>query len=261
MSAQALKYKEKGNAEFKKGNHAKAIEFYTYATELDPKNHIFFTNRATAYFKMQKYDKALRDSQKSIKLNSGWWKGYLKATESMMKLGQFQQAVEMAGKGAQSFPDRKIFKQMKVQAKAAMMEGMSAAEIHKVAGNEAFKSGKIEEAIEHYTLAVGEGDKKTEEGKAILAAVYANRAACNRQLYMHDEVVKDCSKCLQLQPQNVKAFIRRAQSYESLERYREALADFEAASRLNGGNVATAGASRVRRGLRQMEKLRAQGRN
>jgi tetratricopeptide (TPR) repeat protein len=73
-SVQAEKYKEQGNAEFKKGNHAKAIEFYTYATEIDPRNHLLFSNRATAYYTMQKYDKSLRDSEKAIALNNSWWK-------------------------------------------------------------------------------------------------------------------------------------------------------------------------------------------
>ncbi len=68
---------QKGNDEFKKGNHAKAIEYYTYATELDPKNHIFFSNRATAYFSMQDYAKSLRDSEKAVALDNTWWKVFI----------------------------------------------------------------------------------------------------------------------------------------------------------------------------------------
>ena len=28
------------------GNFEKAIEYYTYATEIDPKNHLYYTNRS-----------------------------------------------------------------------------------------------------------------------------------------------------------------------------------------------------------------------
>lgn len=49
VNAEAEKYKDKGNAEFKAGNHGKAIEYYTYATEMDPKNYIYFTNRLVAF--------------------------------------------------------------------------------------------------------------------------------------------------------------------------------------------------------------------
>lgn len=257
MSAQALKYKEKGNAEFKKGNHAKAIEFYTYATELDPKNHIFFTNRATAYFKMGRYDRSLRDADKSIKLNDKWWKGYLKKCESLIKLERHQEAMETAQLGAQIFPEQAMFPTLVKRARASMFSGMSEAEVHKINGNEAFKSGKIEEAIEHYTQAIGALDTQTPEGREIAAAVYGNRAACNRQLYMHDEVVKDCTKALSFKPGHVKAFIRRAQSYESLEKYEEALADYSVASTMGGGSVATSGAARVRNGLRQLKAQKA----
>jgi tetratricopeptide (TPR) repeat protein len=39
------------------GDHAKAIEMYTYATEMDPNNPIFYTNRSNAYFMMKNWDK------------------------------------------------------------------------------------------------------------------------------------------------------------------------------------------------------------
>lgn len=257
MSAQALKYKEKGNAEFKKGNHGKAIEYYTYAVEMDPRNHIFFTNRATAYFKMARFDKSLRDSNKAIKLNNGWWKGHLKKAESLMALERFDDAEVAAQLGLQLFSDKPHFKNLKDKAKRAKMKGMSTAEIHKVEGNDHFKSGRIEKAIASYTSAICAMDTKTASGKAIAAACYGNRAACNRQLYLHDKVVKDATKALEYNPQHVKSYIRRAQSYESLEKYELALADFTTASGMNGGTVATSGASRVRQGLRQLEKLKA----
>lgn len=63
-----------GNAAFKRGDMGAAIEHYTFATEMDPTNHIFFTNRAAAYAHMKKWDKSLRDSNKSIKLKSDWHK-------------------------------------------------------------------------------------------------------------------------------------------------------------------------------------------
>lgn len=51
-----------------------AIEFYTYATEMDPKNHIYMTNRALCYASMKKWDKSLRDADKAIALKPDWEK-------------------------------------------------------------------------------------------------------------------------------------------------------------------------------------------
>jgi len=250
---------QKGNDEFKKGNHAKAIEYYTYATELDPKNHIFFSNRATAYFSMQDYAKSLRDSEKAVALDNTWWKGHSKGVECLMKLNRFQEAADKATACARQFSKEEgerttQFAKFAADAKAALRGSMSPAEWNKTLGNEAFKAGKIDEAIKLYGEALRTVDTKTDEGKSLASAIYANRAACNRQLYMHDEVVADCTRSIELEPENVKAFIRRAQSYESMEKYSKALSDFEFASANGGGKVAMDGAARVRKGMANFEK-------
>jgi len=82
MSAEG--YKEKGNEEFKKGNYEKAIEFYTYATEMDPKNHIYMTNRSLCYASMQKWDKSLRDADKAVFLKADWEKVH-KSSNTIIK--------------------------------------------------------------------------------------------------------------------------------------------------------------------------------
>jgi stress-induced-phosphoprotein 1 len=255
MSKQALKYKEQGNAEFKKGNHAKAIEYYTYATELDPNNHIFFSNRATAYFTMGNYEKSLRDSNKAITKNVQWWKGHHKKIECLLKLNRPTEAQEAAVAAQRLFPDKTAFNQLEAQAKAAQRGSMSPAEWLKTQGNEHFKAGRVPEAIKAYSDALAQADTGTPEGKKMAATIYCNRAACNRQLYLHEKVVSDCGIAIRLDPTNVKAFIRRAQSLESMEKYAEALEDFQKATSMGGGQVASAGASRVRRGLAAFQKM------
>jgi len=248
-SAQAEKYKEQGNAEFKKGNHAKAIEYYTYATEIEPRNHLLFSNRATAYYTMQKYDKSLRDSERAIALNSSWWKGHYKKIECLTQLGRHEEAASAAVACARQFPDQPGFKTLETQARSAMRGSMPPAEYAKVQGNEHFKAGRMEEAMKAYSSAIALCDNNSPEGKVMASTIYCNRAAVNRQLYMHDEVISDCSIAIRLDPSNVKAFIRRAQSYEAVEKYATALEDFEAASRMGGGEVAQTGAMRVRRAI------------
>jgi stress-induced-phosphoprotein 1 len=250
VNQQALRYKEQGNAEFKKGNYGKAIEFYTYATELDPNNHIFFSNRATAYFTMGKFDKSLRDSNKAIQKNDQWWKGHKRKIECLIKLNRHQEAADHARGCVTQFPEKAEFATLLATAERTMRSSMSPAEWSKQLGNTAYQNGDQEGAIRHYSDAIGSVDRSTPEGKALAATLYCNRAACNRQLYMHDDVVADCTRAIKLDPSKTKAYIRRAQSYESLEKYQEALADFEQASLLGGGNVAMNGAARVRRGLR-----------
>ena len=50
-------------------------------------------------------------------------------------------------------------------------------------------------------------------------------AACYKQISNFDGVIGDCSAVLEVDPENVKALIRRAQAFEGVERYRFALQD------------------------------------
>lgn len=251
----AEKYKLQGNEEFKKGNHEKAIEFYTYATEMDPNNHIYFTNRSNAYFKMKIFEKSLRDAAKSVKLNPKWSKGHYRMGLAMLELNQPQDALKAFQEAVNLEGDNKTYVQAVAQAKAAFMKDMSQAEILKTDGNDNFKAGKIEEAIKAYTAAIGVA-KNNEKEIQIKADCFANRAACNRQLYKDVEVVADCTKAIELVPNHVKAYIRRAQGYESQEKYEKALADYQKASILAPNTkVAYEGASRVRTALKKIGRM------
>lgn len=252
---QATKYKEQGNKAFKAGNHAKAIEYYTYATELDPKNPIFFTNRSTAYFKMEKYDKSLRDANKAIKCDPKWAKGYYRKGVVLMAMDQHKEALPQLEKAAKLKPDNMSFSNAVAQCKAHHMKGMSPAEIVKMEANELFKCGKIDEAIVKYTQALA-ACRNNDKDKLVKADIYANRAACHRQLYMSKKVVHDCTEALKLNPNHVKALIRRGQAQESLEKFKEALEDFQRANYLAPGTpVAVQGASRIRSALKRERKM------
>lgn len=251
-TAGAEKMKEKGNEFFKKGDYASAIEHYTYATEMDPNNPVFFTNRSTCYYKMDKMDKSLRDAQKSIKLDSSWAKGYYRVGLAQLALGQKKEAVEALKKAVDLQPDGAGFKADYAKAKASLMAGLSAADLLKTEGNEFFQKGDQEGAIKKYTEAY---DLCTTEENELKASILANRAACYRQLYNPDAVVADCTEAIELSPNYAKAYIRRAQAYENLEKYNEALEDFQKASILAPNTpVAYQGAARIRDAIKRNQK-------
>jgi tetratricopeptide (TPR) repeat protein len=252
MSAEAERWKEKGNEEFKKGNMQQAIEYYTYATEMDPKNHIFFTNRAAAYAHMQKWEKSLRDAQKSIDLNPSWDKGHWRIGNAYMAMENYAEAEKAFKTASDLAPDNATYKELHKKAKKAALKGMSEAEILKKEGNEAYSLGDQEGAIKKYTSAIEACEAKE---AALKADLLANRAACYRQLYNPKACVDDCTAALALVPGHVKALIRRAQSLENLEKYEDALRDFEQANILAPGTkVASEGAARIRAALKRNEK-------
>lgn len=102
---------------------------------------------------------------------------------------------------------------------------LSSTERHKEKGDELYKDAKFEDAVAEYTKCI---DALKREGKGtseLALKAYSNRAACNKQISHFDGTIEDCTAVLEIEPDNVKALIRRAQAFEGVERYRFALQD------------------------------------
>lgn len=95
----------------------------------------------------------------------------------------------------------------------------------KEAGNRAYGAKDFEKAIGLYS-------------KAILCkpdpVYYSNRAACYNALSDWDKVVEDTTAAINLNPEYIKALNRRADAYDHLGRYSEALLDFTASCIIDG---------------------------
>ena len=75
----------------------------------------------------------------------------------------------------------------------------------------------------------------------------------NVQLYEPQKVRDDCNAALNLVPNHAKALLRRGQALESLEKYKDALADFEAVLRTDpNSNMALQAITRIKRSMKQM---------
>ncbi|GAA5813426.1 hypothetical protein MFLAVUS_006904 [Mucor flavus] len=88
-------------------------------------------------------------------------------------------------------------------------------------GNECFRAGKARypDAIAFYSKALDTECSDT----SIMEACYANRAACNLELRNYGRVLTDCSKCLEINPKNVKAFYRSARALFALDKLVETI--------------------------------------
>lgn len=64
--------KEKGNAALSAGDYLSAVEHYTKAIDLDPKNHVLYSNRSAAYAKQGNYQKALEDAETTVSIKPDW---------------------------------------------------------------------------------------------------------------------------------------------------------------------------------------------
>ena len=58
-----------------------------------------------------------------------------------------------------------------------------------------------------------------------MAVYYKNRAACYLKIEKYNEAIVDCTRAVEIAPNDPKALFRRCQAYEALERHQDAYKD------------------------------------
>lgn len=99
--------KAAGNEQFKRGEFLKAAASYTKAIKAEPENHVFYSNRAQAFLKISKVNRALEDADRCIELAPDFVKGYHRKALALAALGRKDEACDVALKACQMEPDNK----------------------------------------------------------------------------------------------------------------------------------------------------------
>ncbi|NXY79940.1 TTC31 protein, partial [Glareola pratincola] len=81
-----------GNEAAQKGRYAEAVQAFTEAVKLNPREHRLFGNRSYCYEKLQRYEEALRDAQVSLGLQPGWPKGFFRKGKALRGLKRYAEA-------------------------------------------------------------------------------------------------------------------------------------------------------------------------
>ncbi|KAI9734242.1 MAG: Hsp90 cochaperone [Cirrosporium novae-zelandiae] len=68
--------KAEGNKAFIAKDFDKAVELFSKAIEIDPQNHVLYSNRSGAYASQKNFNKALEDAQKVTEIKPDWPKGW-----------------------------------------------------------------------------------------------------------------------------------------------------------------------------------------
>lgn len=92
-------------------------------------------------------------------------------------------------------------------------------------GNEQFKKGDYGEAEDSYTKALQICPACFQKDRAVL---FSNRAAAKLKQDKTEAALNDCSKAVELDPNYIRALLRRAELYEKTEKLDEALEDYKA---------------------------------
>ncbi|XP_057766430.1 TPR repeat-containing thioredoxin TTL1-like isoform X2 [Salvia miltiorrhiza] len=181
--------------------------------------------RAEALLKLHQLDDAflaspsIHNSAPSTHLHSQskifgmLFEAYLYFVRSQIELakGRFESAVTAIEKAGQIDP-RNV--EISILLSNVRLVGRARAR-----GNDLFKSERFTEACSAY----GEG-LKLDPSNSVL---YCNRAACWFKLGMWERSVDDCNQALRIQSNYIKALLRRAASNSKLERWSEAVRDYE----------------------------------
>ncbi|GIY83832.1 tetratricopeptide repeat protein 1 [Caerostris darwini] len=101
-------------------------------------------------------------------------------------------------------------------------------------GNDCFKKAEYKESANLYTQALNTCPLKFQNDRSIL---YANRAAARIVLEKKEEAVLDCNKAIELNPNYVKALLRRAQLHKKMENLEKALEDYQKILELDRSNA------------------------
>lgn len=94
-------------------------------------------------------------------------------------------------------------------------------------GNEAYRSGDYEEAILYYSRSIS---------LIQTAASINNRALAYLKIQKWDKALFDCRVVLDMEPNNIKALLRRGSAYKGKKDYEKARADFQQALDLEPAN-------------------------
>ncbi|KAM1256820.1 hypothetical protein ACFX2I_030877 [Malus domestica] len=133
-----------------------------------------------------------------------------------LAFGRFENAVTAAEKAGQ-IDSRNI-------EAAVLLSNVRLVMRARARGNDLFKSERFTEACAAY----GEG-LRLDPSNSVL---YCNRAACWFKLGMWERSIEDCNQALCIKHNYTKALLRRAASNSKLERWIEALKDYEVLRRL-----------------------------
>lgn len=93
---ESQKFKDEGNAAFKEGKWEVAIDLYTQAIKVSPKDSrdlaVYYKNRAAANLKVENYKKALYDCDKSLGIVPTDPKALFRRCQALEQLERFEEA-------------------------------------------------------------------------------------------------------------------------------------------------------------------------
>ncbi|WVR07290.1 hypothetical protein IAU60_004331 [Kwoniella sp. DSM 27419] len=232
---EAEELKAKGNATYKARKFDEAIELYSKAWEVYPKDVTFLTNLSAVYFEKGEYEKCIETCEKAVEEGRDlradykvFAKAFGRIGSAYSKLGDLANAIKFYSKSLTEHRTPDILAKLKEAEKAKAKADKEAyinpelAETARAEGNTAFKAGDFAGAVKHYEEAI---KRLPTDPRG-----YNNRAACYQKLLALPEALKDANTAIQMDPTFIKAYIRKALVQEAMKEFSSALETLQLAT-------------------------------
>jgi len=226
--SKAEEAKLKGNELYKKKNFTEALEWYDKAIEIDPTNCTYISNKASVYMAKKDYDKAIETCMAAFKLANEQKADYKEKAKILTKTGKcytkkgdYAKACEYYEKSlTEDYSDaaERLLRNTKEyieKLKKKNYVNPEKSQEHMEKGRKLFGEKKWRAALEEFTEAVKRDPKNY---KAL-----SNRAFTYSKIMDWNNALADCEKCMDMAPDFVKIYHRKARIEIFLKRYHKAL--------------------------------------
>lgn len=210
------------------GKFSQAVTVFDSATQVCTGSSQIKLLRGEALIGSERYDEAFAVLTQLMRTDSSSPELLFLRARCLYYQGEFPSAIKHLQQALRSDPDNsKCMKEIK---------RIRSLESSKEEANNAFKAGKMAEAVEMYTECL----KIDPQNKAFNSKIHCNRANALSRLNRHEEAIKDCDKAIYYDHGYAKAYLRKAACLKALgglENLEQALRVYDQASKLVGDDA------------------------
>ncbi|WP_103127411.1 tetratricopeptide repeat-containing S1 family peptidase, partial [Microcystis aeruginosa] len=214
------------------------LDTITQAIDLAPRA-FWYAIRGSNYYLQKKYELALDDFNKAMKLNpnyalaySGRGELYYYQKKYDLALADFNKAIEINSDYAEAYVNRGFIYYNQQKYDLALSDWNKAIEINPNYANAYYNRGNLYYDLQKYDLALSDYSKAIELNRSYAIAYY-NRGLLHRDLRKYDLALSDFSKAIEINPNDADAYLGRGLLYFYQEKYELALSDYNKAIEIN----------------------------